>query len=124
MLDLTVPSTSRKTSSAPESERSSKRSPRGERLGKTANVAGAQAAKRQGRGAVLLRLTGAENAFLAEVVPSPRERARFLHRLLSREMEHHRRLARAAMFAAAAAEVDEEEKAERRSLLSAFSNRD
>lgn len=116
--------TSRKSSAARESSPSSKRAPREGRPSKAANAAGAQAARRQGRGAVLLRLTGAEEAFLTEVVDSSRERARFLHGLLARAMERHRRLARAAMFAAAAAEVDEEEKAGRRVLVSGFSNRE
>lgn len=81
-------------------------------------------ASRPGRRAILLRLTAAEEAFLTEAAGSSRERARYLRRLLERDMERHRRRARAAMFATAAGDADAEEKAQRRALVRGFSNRD
>ena len=72
----------------------------------------------------MLRLTAPEEAYLKEVVASPRERAQYFRALLERDMERRRRRARIAMFAAAAADVDDEEKTERRALVAGFSNRE
>ena len=114
--------TGRKTPASDKPKRG-RRSSRAARSRQDGNAPPDKPARRQRLGAILLRLTAAEDAFLAEVVGSSRERAQYFRRLLQREIERHRRLARVAMFAAAAETVDEEERTQRRALVKAFSNR-
>jgi len=70
---------------------------------------------------VLVRLSGDEAKFLATLVP-PRGRAKYLRRLLARDMARRERKALAAMFAAAAHDVTQGDRAERRALVGGFAN--
>jgi len=73
---------------------------------------------------VLVRLSSGEAEFLSAVVPSRRERARYLRRLLARAKARHERKELRDMFAAAAKDMTDNDRDERRAVVGAFSNRD
>jgi hypothetical protein len=73
---------------------------------------------------VLVRLSAREGAYLDAMVPSQRERAGFLRELLVKEQARRERRNLAEMFRVAASTVSDEDRAERRTLIGAFSNRD
>lgn len=73
---------------------------------------------------VLVRLSSSEDDFLSTIVPSKRERARYLRRLLARAKVSHERKQLRNMFAAAAKDLADKEREQRRVLVGGFSNRD
>lgn len=73
---------------------------------------------------VLVRLSTGEAEFLSAVVPSKRERARYLRRLLARAKARHEREELRNMFAAAAKDMTDDDRVERRAIVGAFSSRD
>lgn len=73
---------------------------------------------------VLVRLSSGEAEFLSAVVPSKRERARYLRRLLTRAKARHEREKLRNMFVAAAKDMTDDDRDEGRAVVGAFSNRD
>lgn len=70
-----------------------------------------------------MRLSSSETDFLSAVVPSKRQRAQYLRRLLARAKARHERKELTNMFAAAAKDLTDQEREERRMLVGGFANR-
>jgi hypothetical protein len=86
-------------------------------------AAAGRSAHRSSDRQVLVRLSSSETDFLSAVVPSKRQRAQYLRRLLARAKALHERKELTNMFAAAAKDLTDQEREERRMLVSGFANR-